>query len=152
MASRHDRIAQDDIDLVASPENEIRTERDICGRRSLDTKLNRWGSPTPSRPTDSSAPDAEGQSDWPDLDLVPGLERGPTGNTVPVDRSATLAAKVLNEPGFILEQNPAMPPRYFWMAQDQVDLRGAANHDIFTAQQLRAWREPGKNGDRRFQS
>ena len=151
VASRYDRIAQKDIDLVASPENEIRPERNISGRRPL----------IQNRPDGVSQlrghrgffrADTKDQSDRTDLDLVPGIERGPTRDTVPVDRSATLAAKILNVPSLKFEQNPAMSPRYFGMGQDQIDFRGASDDDIFTAQQFRARREPGKNGDRRFQS
>jgi len=150
VASRHDRIAQKDIDLVAAPENEIRPERNISGRRSL----------IQNRPDGVSqfachrgffGADTKDQSDRADLDLVPGIERGPTRDTVPVDRSATLAAKILNVPGLMFEQNPAMSSRYFGMAQYQIDFRGAADDNIFIAQQFRARWEPGKNGDRRFQ-
>ena len=97
--------------------------------------------------------DTKDQRDRTNLDLVPRLERGPTGNTVSVDRSATLTAKVLHKPGLSLRiesDNGAAILRDG--LRYQIDLRGAANDDIFTAQQLRARREPGKNGDRRFQS
>src|ERR1700733_13003183 len=151
VAPRHDGITQDDVDFVASSENEIRAEGNIRSRRTFVHNRTDWVSQIRCAHRFFGA-DAEGESDRPDLDLVPGLERSPTGNAIPVDRSPTLATKVLNVPGFAFKKNPAMPSRYFGMVQNQVSLRRAANHDIFGAQQLRTWWEPGKNGDWRFQS
>ena len=108
--------------------------------------------------TNSAAPgrffraDAERQRDRTYLDLVAGLQSGPTGNAVSIDGGASLAAEVLDEPALAFAQNPAMAPRHFGMAQDQIDLRRSAHDDIFTGKYLRAWWETGKNGDLCFQS
>ena len=151
MAPGHDGIAQDDIHLITAPENDIRTERDVCGRCSLkQDRADRIGQFRCSHGFFGAH--AKDHNDRPDLDLVPGLKSDPTRNTVSIDCGPALTAKILNEPGFVFEQNPAMTPRHFGMASDQVNLRSAANDDIFAAQQFRACWEPGENGDRRFQS
>ena len=80
--------------------------------------------------------DTENQKNGPTWIWSPGLQSGATGNAGSIDGGASLAAEVLDEPAFTFTQNPAMAPRHFGMAQDQINLRRSAQDDIFAGQCL----------------
>ncbi|MEY2614242.1 MAG: hypothetical protein QOH78_15 [Verrucomicrobiota bacterium] len=150
VASRHHGVAQEDIHLVAASKNKIRSKWNIYRRRSfIEHRTDGARQLHCSRRFIGADPKDHGNRS--DLNLISGLKGSSTGNTIPVDRGAALAAKVFNEPCFAFQENPAMAARYFRMAEHQINFRCAANDDIFATQEFRAWWEPGENRDRRFQ-